>query len=80
VLFSIADKGTVLSNELASLPLAKHAKLLHALNMSMYSAVRSDRKISFDIKISSTFKTNMEGGTQVEFFRNTCFFSLIICR
>jgi len=58
----MADKGTLLIKELASLPLVLHAKLLHALSMAVYSSVGSDKKILFDIKVISTSKTNMEGG------------------
>ena len=75
-LFSMADKGTLLIKELASLPLVLHAKLLHALSMAVYSSVGSDKKILFDIKVISTSKTDMEGVIQVGHFQKDLFLLL----
>jgi DNA-binding NtrC family response regulator len=75
-LFSMADKGTLLIKELASLPLELHEKLSHALSMAVYSPVGSDKKIPFDIKVISTSKTNMEGVIQTGFFQKDLFLLL----
>ncbi|MFT6094567.1 MAG: DNA-binding NtrC family response regulator [Pseudohongiellaceae bacterium] len=75
-LFSMADKGTLLIKELASLPLELHEKLSHALSMAVYSPVGSDKKIPFDIKVISTSKTNMEGVIQAGLFQKDLFLLL----
>jgi transcriptional regulator with PAS, ATPase and Fis domain len=44
--------------------------------MAVHSPVGSDKKIPFDIKVISTFKTKMEGVIQAGFFQKGLFLSL----
>ncbi len=74
--FRMADKGTILLDEISNIPFQIQAKLLSVLQDCEFEAVGSDKTIKVDARIITATNTDLELCVQKGTFRKDLFYRL----
>ena len=75
-LFGEADGGTIFLDEIADMPLALQAKLLHALESGSVRRVGSSREVSVDVRIVAATNKNLRQLAHAQKFREDLLYRL----
>lgn len=75
-LFELAHEGTILLDEINSMPIALQGKLLRVIQEKELRRIGSDSVISIDIRIISTTNQNMQTIIEQKMFRLDLFYRL----
>ena len=74
--FELADKGTLLLDEVADLPLKTQVKLLRFLQEGSFEKVGGEKKVSVDVRIISSTNKNLREEVEKGRFREDLFYRL----
>ncbi len=74
--FELADKGTLLLDEVTEIPLALQAKLLRAIQEQEFERVGGIRPIKVNIRFLATSNRNMQEAIEMKVFREDLFYRL----
>ncbi|MCP3872476.1 MAG: PAS domain S-box protein [Desulfobacteraceae bacterium] len=74
--FELADKGTLLLDEVAELPLNTQVKLLRFLQEGSFEKVGGEKKVSVDVRIISATNKNLKDQVKSGKFREDLFYRL----
>lgn len=74
--FELADKGTLLLDEVADLPLKTQVKLLRFLQEGSFEKVGGEKKVSVDVRIISSTNKNLREELNSGRFREDLFYRL----
>lgn len=74
--FELADKGTLLLDEISEIPLSVQSKLLRAVQEQEFERVGGTSLIRTDIRFISTSNRNMQEAIQNQHFREDLYFRL----
>ena len=74
--FEYANKGTIYLDEIAELPLALQAKLLHVLQDFVFSRVGGHGSIEVDVRVIAATNRNLEGAIGRGEFREDLYYRL----
>ena len=74
--FEYANKGTIYLNEIAELPLALQAKLLHVLQDFQFSRVGGHELLEVDIRVIAATNRNLEEAMACREFREDLYYRL----
>lgn len=75
-LFSSAEGGTLLLDEIGDMPLAMQSKLLRALQERKCRPVGSDEEVSFDVRIIAATHQELEEKIKARLFRKDLYYRL----
>ena len=75
-LFELADKGTILLDEIGDMPLELQSKLLRVLQQKELTRVGGTRPIQIDVRVIASTNRDLKALTQAEKFRADLFFRL----
>ena len=76
--FELADGGSVFLDEIAELPIALQAKLLHVLQDNHFERVGEHRPVEVDFRVIAATNKNLEEGIRNGQFRQDLFYRLNI--
>ncbi|NOX32225.1 MAG: PAS domain-containing protein [Deltaproteobacteria bacterium] len=74
--FELADKGTLLLDEVAELPLKTQVKLLRFLQEGSFEKVGGEKKVTVDVRIISSTNKNLKEEVKAGRFREDLFYRL----
>ncbi|MCI5124916.1 MAG: AAA family ATPase, partial [Candidatus Electrothrix sp. AR5] len=74
--FELADKGTLLLDEIGEIPLSLQAKLLRVLQEQQFERLGSNRTISVDVRIVAATNVSLEKAVLNGSFRNDLYYRL----
>ncbi len=74
--FELADKGTLLLDEISEVPLELQPKLLRVIQEQEFERVGGTRPIQVDVRLISTSNRNMKETVENKLFREDLFFRL----
>ncbi len=74
--FELADKGTLLLDEISEVPLELQPKLLRVIQEQEFERVGGARPIQVDVRLISTSNRNMKETVENKLFREDLFFRL----
>src|SRR5262245_60428094 len=74
--FEYANKGTIFLNEIAELPLALQAKLLHVLQDFQFARVGGHEPLEVDIRVIAATNRNLEEAMACREFREDLYYRL----
>ena len=74
--FEIAEQGTLFLDELANIPLAQQAKLLHVLEAQQFEAVGSSKSLHADVRIISATNSDLLADIKNNTFRQDLYYRL----
>lgn len=74
--FELADKGTLLLDEISEVPLEIQPKLLRVVQEQEFERVGGTRPIEVDVRLISTSNRNMKEAIENKLFREDLFFRL----
>jgi two-component system, NtrC family, response regulator AtoC len=74
--FELADKGTLLLDEISEIPLSLQSKLLRAVQEQEFERVGGVRPISVDVRLISTSNRNMKDAIDQKIFREDLYYRL----
>lgn len=74
--FELADKGTLLLDEVTEIPLALQAKLLRAIQEMEFERVGGTRSVSVDVRIVATSNRQMAEAIEAKVFREDLYYRL----
>ena len=74
--FELADKGTLLLDEVTEIPLVLQPKLLRAVQEQEFERVGGMRPIEVDIRFLATSNRNMQEAIETKIFREDLFYRL----
>jgi two-component system response regulator AtoC len=74
--FELADKGTLLLDEVTEIPLALQAKLLRAIQEMEFERVGGTRSVSVDVRILATSNRQMAEAIESKVFREDLYYRL----
>jgi two-component system response regulator AtoC len=74
--FEMADKGTLLLDEVTEIPLALQAKLLRAIQEMEFERVGGSRSVSVDVRILATSNRLMTEAIESKVFREDLYYRL----
>jgi PAS domain S-box-containing protein len=75
-LFELADKGTILLDEIGDMPLELQGKLLRVLQDKELTRVGGTRSIPLDVRVIASTNCDLQAQTQAGKFRTDLFFRL----
>src|SRR5438128_2219244 len=78
--FELADKGTLLLDEIGEMTSSPHAKLLHVLQDSEYTRLGGKRTIHVDARVLASTNINLEEHVASGKFREDLYFRLNVIR
>jgi DNA-binding NtrC family response regulator len=76
--FEMADKGTILLDEIGDLPIELQAKLLHVIQDGEFSRLGSSRTVRVDVRIIAATNRNLQEEIRRGRFREDLFYRLNI--
>ncbi len=74
--FELADKGTLLLDEIGDMPLRMQAKLLRVLQDNMVEKIGSEKPVKVDVRILSATNKNLEQMIGRQLFREDLYYRL----
>ncbi|MCP4021552.1 MAG: PAS domain S-box protein [Desulfobacteraceae bacterium] len=74
--FELADKGTLLLDEIAELPLSTQVKLLRFLQEGAFEKVGGEKRVTVDVRIISATNKNLKEEVKAGRFREDLFYRL----
>ena len=74
--FEMAEQGTLFLDELANIPIAQQAKLLHVLEAQKYEVVGSSKSQTADVRIISATNSDLQKAIEQQQFRQDLFYRL----
>ncbi|MEG1542263.1 MAG: sigma-54 dependent transcriptional regulator [Victivallaceae bacterium] len=74
--FELADKGTLLLDEITEVPVPLQAKLLRAIQEKEFEHLGGTKTISVDIRILATSNRNLQQALQEKIFREDLYYRL----
>jgi len=74
--FEMAEQGTLFLDELANIPIAQQAKLLHVLEAQKYEVVGSSKSQTADVRIVSATNSDLQKAIDDQQFRQDLFYRL----
>jgi len=74
--FELADKGTLLLDEISEIPLELQPKLLRVIQEQEFERLGGDRSIQVDVRLISTSNRNMKEAIEHKIFREDLYFRL----
>ncbi len=74
--FAVANRGTLLLDEIGDLPLGAQAKLLRVLQEGTFEPIGSDRALEVDVRIIAATHVNLEEAMNAGRFREDLFYRL----
>jgi len=74
--FELADKGTLLLDEISEIPLELQPKLLRAIQEREFERVGGAKPVQVDVRLISTSNRNMKEAVEKKNFREDLFFRL----
>lgn len=74
--FELADKGTLLLDEVTEIPLALQPKLLRAIQEQEFERVGGTRSIKVNVRFLATSNRNMQEAIETKAFREDLFYRL----
>jgi len=74
--FEMAEQGTLFLDELANIPIAQQAKLLHVLEAKKYEVVGSSKSQTADVRIISATNSDLQKAIDEQLFRQDLFYRL----
>lgn len=74
--FELADKGTLLLDEVTEIPMALQAKLLRAIQEMEFERVGGTRSVSVDVRILATSNRHMPDAIESKVFREDLYYRL----
>lgn len=74
--FELADKGTLLLDEVTEIPLSLQAKLLRAIQEMEFERVGGTRSVKVDIRFLATSNRNMADAIESKVFREDLYYRL----
>ncbi|MES2198577.1 MAG: sigma-54 dependent transcriptional regulator [Chlamydiota bacterium] len=74
--FELADKGSLLLDEISEVPLELQPKLLRAIQEREFERVGGTKQVSVDVRLISTSNRNMKEAIEKKIFREDLFFRL----
>jgi two-component system, NtrC family, response regulator AtoC len=74
--FELADKGTLLLDEISEVPLSVQSKLLRAVQEQEFERVGGTRSIHVDVRLISTSNRNMKEAIEQKIFREDLYYRL----
>ena len=75
-LFEVANRGTILLDEIGDMPLHMQAKLLRVLQEKQLMRVGGNKSISLDVRIISATHRNLEDMVKIGTFREDLYYRL----
>jgi two-component system response regulator AtoC len=74
--FELADKGTLLLDEVSEIPLELQPKLLRVIQEQEFERVGGDKPLKVDVRLISTSNRNMKEAIENKVFREDLYFRL----
>jgi DNA-binding NtrC family response regulator len=74
--FEMAEQGTLFLDELANIPFAQQAKLLHVLEAQQFEAVGSSKSLHADVRIISATNSDLLADIKNNSFRQDLYYRL----
>jgi DNA-binding NtrC family response regulator len=74
--FEMAEQGTLFLDELANIPFAQQAKLLHVLEAQQFEAVGSSKSLHADVRIISATNSDLLADIENNSFRQDLYYRL----
>lgn len=74
--FELANKGTLLLDEISEIPLSVQAKLLRAVQEQEFERVGGSKPIQVDVRLISTSNRNMKNTVEEKLFREDLYYRL----
>lgn len=74
--FEMAEQGTLFLDELANIPFAQQAKLLHVLEAQQFEAVGSSKSLHADVRIISATNSDLLADIKNNTFRQDLYYRL----
>jgi len=74
--FELADRGTLLLDEISEVPLGVQAKLLRAVQEQEFERVGGTRPIKVDVRLIATSNRNMKEAIDAKLFREDLYYRL----
>lgn len=74
--FELADKGTLLLDEVTEIPIGLQPKLLRAIQEQEFERVGGTRPLSVDVRLVSTSNRNLKEAIDAKIFREDLFYRL----
>lgn len=74
--FELADKGSLLLDEISEVPLELQPKLLRAIQEREFERVGGTKQVNVDVRLISTSNRNMKEAIEKKIFREDLFFRL----
>ena len=74
--FELADKGTLLLDEISEIPLELQPKLLRVIQEQEFERLGGDKPIRVDVRLISTSNRNMKEAIENKIFREDLYFRL----
>ena len=74
--FEMAEQGTLFLDELANIPFAQQAKLLHVLEAQQFEAVGSSKSLHADVRIISATNSDLLSDIKNNTFRQDLYYRL----
>ncbi len=74
--FELADKGTLLLDEISEIPLSLQAKLLRAVQEQEFERIGSTKTLNVDVRFVSTSNRQMKETIEKKLFREDLYFRL----
>jgi DNA-binding NtrC family response regulator len=78
--FQLADRGTLLLDEVGAMPSAGQAKLLRAIQDGEFERLGDDRATRVDVRVVASTNSDLEAEVQAGRFRADLFYSLDVVR
>ncbi len=76
--FELADRGTILLDEISEIELALQAKLLRVLQERQFERVGSSRTLTVDVRVLATSNRDLPGMVAAERFRGDLYYRLAV--
>ena len=74
--FELADKGTLLLDEISEVPLTVQSKLLRAVQEQEFERVGGEKPMRVDVRLISTSNRNMKEAVEQKIFREDLYYRL----